>query len=92
MQQFPERAAEFATSYQSIAIQQEKDALSRLKIDVKSQVQNAMGDQEYTDKSGDKFVVRQTKINKNMVERVYKVLYRTANGKTQIGYQLVPGQ
>ena len=90
--QFPKTAAEFATSYRETALQQEKNALGRAKITSTGQAVNALGDMEYTTATGEKYVVRQTKVDNVEVERVYPVSYRTANGKQQVKYDLVPGQ
>jgi len=90
--QFPKKGTEFETTYRPIALEQERAALAKAKIAFISQTQNVFGDQEYTASDGNKYVVRQTKVDGKMVERVYKVLTRMMNGKTQIGYELVVGQ
>ncbi len=92
--QFPKTGAEFATTYQPIALQQEKNALDRAKITFASQAVNAKGDMEYVGSDGIHYVVQETKVDNTMVERVYKVqVKRDSKGNIiDSRYVLVPGQ
>jgi hypothetical protein len=88
--QFPEKGAEFETTYRAEALKQEQAELKRMGIAFVSQERNAFGDQIYKAANGDEYVVLQTREDQKgkpvMVERVYKVEYRTVNGKKQMRY------
>lgn len=92
--QFPERGAEFETTYRAEALKQEQAELKRVGIVFIKQAENPLGDQVYMTADGKEYVVRQTrevdaKGKATMIERVYLVEYRTVNGKLQMRYEKV---